>query len=139
MTTYTFSDELISDFHKDARGFRPRGLFMDIWNAATDAEKQRIWDCLEEDFREREEQEAAAETAALNDFFQQLVLNKSLGATSTAEAVRWMIQADREYPIENSQDVEHFVYNLGILFTDTGRQLVKDICKEYGFWYRGDN
>jgi hypothetical protein len=29
----------------------------------------------------------------------------------------------------HSQDVEHFVWEQGILFTDYGKQLVKDLCE----------
>ncbi len=31
MTTYTFDDQTISDLHKDARGFRPFGAFVEDW------------------------------------------------------------------------------------------------------------
>jgi len=44
MKTYTYSEELFSDFHKEVYGFRPTG---DHWfYGATPAEKQEIWDAI---------------------------------------------------------------------------------------------
>mgnify|MGYP001489339211 FL=1 len=46
--TYTFDETIISDLHKEARGFRPRpgNLFCDkLYNADND-DKQAIWDGL---------------------------------------------------------------------------------------------
>ena len=47
---YTFSEELLSDLHKDARGFRPRSeWFWNNWNTSNDDGKQAIWDNLVEE------------------------------------------------------------------------------------------
>jgi hypothetical protein len=50
MSMYTFSEELLSDLHKDARGFRPRSeWFWHDWNTSDDDGKQAIWDNLVEE------------------------------------------------------------------------------------------
>ena len=44
---YDFDEQTLSDLHKDARGFRPRGeFFWSNWTAADADGKQAIWDGL---------------------------------------------------------------------------------------------
>jgi hypothetical protein len=66
--TYTFDTNIVSDLHKDAYGFRPKGNFWDRWNAATDDQKQVIWDGLVIDLEQEIEREKAADEAAVADF-----------------------------------------------------------------------
>ena len=47
-----------------------------------------------------------------------------MGAGDEETAIRWLTQDEEFY---HSQDVEHWVYNQGILFTDYGRELVKQL------------
>lgn len=121
--TYTFSTEIFSDLHKDAYGFRPRGhRFYD--ETTTDAERQQIWDYLVQVVEDNIAAEKEHEARALRDFESQINLRIALGAGDRATALRWMTQDEKFY---HGQDVEHWVWNQGILFTDEGRQLVKDL------------
>lgn len=43
---YTYSDDIISDLHKDARGYRPGECFWEEWTQSLANAKQRIWDML---------------------------------------------------------------------------------------------
>ena len=47
------------------------------------------------------------------------------GAGNRITALRWMTSTETFYL---EQDVEHWVWNQGILFTDYGRELVKELC-----------
>ena len=49
-----------------------------------------------------------------------------LGAGNYTNALLWIVSSETFY---HEQDVEHFVWEQGILFTDYGKQLVKDLCK----------
>ena len=121
--TYTFSTEIFSDLHKDAYGFRPRDhRFYD--EETTDAERQEIWDYMCQVIEDNIAAEKEHEARALRDFESQINLRIALGAGDRATALRWMIQDEKFY---NEQCVEHWVWNQGILFTDEGRQLVKDL------------
>lgn len=121
--TYTFSTEIFSDLHKDAYGFRPRGhRFYD--EATTDAERQKIWDYLCQVVEDNIAAEREHEARVLRDFEAQVADTIALGAGDRATALRWMTQDEKFY---NGQCVEHWVWNQGILFTDEGRQLVKDL------------
>lgn len=48
----------------------------------------------------------------------------NLGAGDRANALRWLTEDERFY---HSQDVEHWVWDQGVLFTDYGRELVKEL------------
>jgi hypothetical protein len=123
MTEYTFSTEIFSDLHKDAYGFRPRGHhFYD--ETTTDAERQQIWDYLCQVVEDNIAAEREHEARALRDFEADVTNTIELGAGDRETALRWMTSGEDFY---HEQDVEHWVWNQGILFTDEGRQLVKDL------------
>jgi len=120
---YTYSEELFSDFHKDAYGFRPRNhRFYDA--DTTPAEKQEIWDATGRAFDRRQAEEARREEEALAEFKAQITKVIEAGAGNRINALRWMTSSETFY---SHQDVEHWVYKQGILFTDYGRELVNEL------------
>jgi hypothetical protein len=125
---YTYSEELFSDFHKDTYGFRPRG-YHEFWDA-TPTRKQEIWDDVEQDFLQEMVREESAKAEALVQFEREVAQTISYGAGDRATALRWMTQNEEFY---NNQDVEHWVWNRGILFTDEGRTLVKELMNTVTF------
>ena len=120
-TEYTYSEELFSDFHKDAYGFRPRSH---EFYSATPERKQEIWDFVGRAFDRRQEEEAELEAQSLIDFEKEVQAYIELGAGDRQTALRWMSQNETFY---HSQDVEHWVWKQGILFTDEGRELVEEL------------
>lgn len=122
-TKYTYSEELFSDFHKDAFGFRPRNhRFYDA--DTTPAEKQEIWDYTGRVMEQAIADEKAREEEDLKSFEEEIESVISYGAGDRTTALRWMTQDETFY---HSQDVESWVWNKGILFTDYGRKLVKEL------------
>jgi len=120
---YTYSEELFSDFHKDAYGFRPRNhRFYDA--DTTPAEKQEIWDATGRAFDRRQAEEARREEEALADFKAQITKVIEAGAGNRINALRWMTSSETFY---SHQCVEMWVYDQGILFTDYGRELVNEL------------
>ena len=124
MTVYTFDENTISDLHKDARGCRPGEYWWNQWNASTDEEKQATWDSLIEEFEYSELQERRIADECVKDFKYDINQHVALGAGDRETALRWMTQNEEFY---NDQCVEHWVWNQGILFTDYGRNLVKEL------------
>ena len=125
--TYTFDENLFSDLHKDAYGFRPRDHgFYDA--DTTPAQKQVIWDVTISDMNAEQEDEEARKATRLEEFKAEvdMVIN-TFGAGDRATALRWITDGDRYF--HNAQDVEGWVYNRGILFTDYGRTLVEELMK----------
>ena len=118
---HTYSEELFSDFHKDTYGFRPRAHeFYD----ATPERKQEIWDAMGVDFDIEQERERFQKTEDLAAFYREIEMHIVFGAKDRVDALRWMTQGEKFY---HQQDVEHWVWNQGILFTDEGRALVKEL------------
>ena len=121
---YNYSDELISDFHKDAYGYRPGVDYMAMWDSFTPAEKQVEWDYLEKVMTESIERDRVAAEEAVEDFEAEVQYTIKLGARDRETALRWMVQTETFY---HEQDVEFWVWDHGILFTDAGRALVKEL------------
>jgi hypothetical protein len=122
---FTYSDDVISDLHKDVYGYRPREAFWADWDNCTPAEKQKTWDeycnALEANAIQEAVQEAA-DVAKFEDRVQDVI---AIGAGNRTTALEWIVGQETFYHI---QDVEHFVWQQGILFTDYGKKLIKEIA-----------
>jgi len=124
---YTFDEQSLSDLHKDARGYRPRSeYFWGDWNQSTNDGKQAIWDSLVDEMVESQEAEAACERVCVEEFEAQVKQTMGYGASDRETALRWITDGEI---FNHSQDVESFVYGRGILFTDYGRKLVKELIE----------
>jgi len=133
MTTYTYDEQIFSDFHKDAYGFRPRGH--EFYTATADR-KQEIWDSVGRAFDIRQEEEAEEEARALREFTSSLESVIEAGAGDRTTALRWMTDGDT---FHGRLDVERWVFNRGILFTNEGRALVEELMSivTISDWRRG--
>jgi len=120
---YTYDETIFSDLHKDAYGFRPRGH---NFYTATPAEKQKIWDTTILDMEAAQEAEIAREKECEKEFKNQISKVIEAGAGNRITALRWMTSTETFY---HSQSVEGWVYKQGILFTDYGRELVKELME----------
>ncbi len=113
-------DELlcsISDVHKEAYGFRPRGY---DFESMSYEELSSLYDRWSEDANARYEQEKAKEVEDVEEFKSLVNKTIEMGAGDEETALRWLTSSEVFY---NEQDVEHFVWKHGILFTDYGRDL----------------
>ena len=120
---YTYDETIFSDLHKDAYGFRPRGH---NFYTATPAEKQEIWDATILDMEAAQEAEISREKECEKEFKNQISKVIQAGAGNRINALRWMTSTEIFY---SQQCVEHFVWNQGILFTDYGRALSKELME----------
>ena len=130
---FTYSDELFSDLHKDVYGFRPRGVILDNWNILPAEQKQARWDQLCAELEANTIFEKQQEVKAVASFQARVQDVIELGAGNYTNALLWISGTETFYSV---QCVEHFVWEQGILFTDYGKQLVKDLAaiveyKEY--------
>lgn len=124
--TFNYSNDCFSDLYKDVYGFRPRGNAMDNWDLMGPTRKQAYWDelCAELEANTISEKQQAENAVAKFKARVQDVIG--LGANDRKTALSWITGSETFY---HSQDVEHFVWEQGILFTDYGKQLVKDLCE----------
>jgi hypothetical protein len=125
---FTYSDDCFSDLFKDVNGFRPRGSLMDDWNDRTPRQKQELWNALCDELEENSKAEAASAKALVAEFETWINSTIELGAGNRESALRWITS---ESKFQNSQCVEHFVWNQGILFTDQGKEIVKELNNIY--------
>jgi hypothetical protein len=118
---YTYSDELFSDFHKDAYGFRPRDH---EFYSATPDRKQEIWDATGRQLDRTIQEEAEMADKAVATLEAEIAAVISAGAPDRSTALRWMTEDTKFCSL---QDVEHWVWNQGVLFTDYGKKLVDEL------------
>ena len=131
----TYSTDLISDLHKDAYGFRPRGRFYADWAEATDAEKQEMWDIMTATLETNAKREREQELEDVAQVEKNIEAYIALGARDRKDALRWMTQNETFY---SGQCVESWVWDQGILFTNYGKALVQELLqlvkyKEYEY------
>ena len=110
----------IADLSKSAYGYKNR---VD-WKTTSLEELERLEDSYARAAEEAYEMEKDQEEKDLASFKESISKYISLGAGDEETALRWMVQDESFY---NGQDVEHWVWSQGILFTDFGRELVNKI------------
>ena len=118
-----YAEELysyISDASKDAQGFRHR---MDI-SGMTFAQLEAECDYWSDQVAITIAYEKEEKARAVEEFKALVQRTIEMGAGDEQTALRWLIQGEKFYC---GQDVEHWVYNQGILFTDYGKELCKKL------------
>ena len=114
--------QYISDAHKDAYGFRPRGQYGDDWSVEElRVELDRLCDYANEVY----ELEKAREVERLEEFEAHLVKLQEHGAENRMQALRWVIEADRDA----QTDPGFFMYMNGFseYTNDAAKYLLQDI------------
>jgi hypothetical protein len=78
---HTYDEQILSDLHKDARGFRPGEQFWASWDGLCQE--------VEDSIRQEQQQQARAQAAWEADI-QRLI---EIGAGDRATAIRWDMEA----------------------------------------------
>lgn len=109
-TKYTYDENVISDLHKDAHGYRPREWFWAEWNAADADGKQRIWDGLIDDLNQSNIEEGLREQAAIaaTEVRIQAIMDTVVGSTRE-DAIRFL---DDVY--DTRGDINFLEFHLGV-------------------------
>ena len=123
---YTYTTDLFSDLHKDVYGYRPRGAAMEDWNSRTPRQKNELFNALCDELEEVTRDEKRQADRNLMEFTGEILNMIELGAKDRETALRWMTQ---EEEFHSEQCVSHWLWACGILFTDYGKQLLKDLLK----------
>ena len=101
----------ISDVHKDAYGFRPRGSYDNYSVVELKDELDRLCEIAEEEYKRQQELEAEA-YEALKKHLAELV---NIGAKDFKEALAWDIEAE-ECEYEGYVDYGFYCYKKGIAY-----------------------
>jgi hypothetical protein len=119
--------QVYSDFHKEAYGFRPRGI---DYSAMSDEQLIADYDRFGEICRQNEILEAKQLEADLAAFDLQIERTIQLGAADYKTALKWLFDGEG-MDWENPQNLEHFVWRKGILWSDKGKAVLKDLEEIY--------
>jgi hypothetical protein len=128
MTQYTFDEQIVSDLHKDARGWRPREHFWTRWEEASNDEKQAIWDGLCEELEWELERERKAKERAVSEFEEQVARNLSYGAADRQQAIRWIVESLDPSQVDLMYGSSWVCWELGLPYSMMGE--FNDVCKE---------
>jgi hypothetical protein len=107
--TYTFDENIVSDLHKDAYGFRPCQNWWADWGSMNNVGKQQEWDSMIDAMERREASRKEAERASIVVFEHNVTTTIANGAKDRATAIRWLMDASTA-----NGDVEFFEYLMGI-------------------------
>tara|TARA_B100000925_G_scaffold262633_1_gene220054 strand:+ start:348 stop:743 length:396 start_codon:yes stop_codon:yes gene_type:complete len=118
---YTFEDNLFSDLHKEVYGFRPR---YHRYYEASDNEKQNIWDDLVDEMDQAVADARQVVKDAINRFEDRIADVIKIGAGDRKTALRWITSNEKFF---HEQSVEHFVWEQGLLNSDYGKALIKEL------------
>ena len=106
----------ISDVHKDAYGFRPRGSYNDYSVVELKEELDRLCEIAEEEYKQQQIMEAE-NYKALHKHFADLV---DMGAENFKQALAWDVQAG-ECEYDGYVDYGFYTYKKGLAY---GKQRV---------------
>ena len=112
---YTFSNDIISDLHKDAYGFRPSQRFFDDWNSYTDAEKQEVWDLLVQQMEYNQKEEARIEADNLVKFRELIRSVMDTASCNWKTALRYLADSEN---LDVNFELDYFLWGHGLGFND---------------------
>lgn len=130
MTTYTFDENIVSDLHKDARGFRPTQYWWDQWNLCTDNQKQIMWDSLCDEHEAEIKRERQAQAVAILELQARICHTRSLGAQSDKEALKWIIEAEEFSDFDLQYGADYFCYHFGLAYSDASKFPIQEAINE---------
>lgn len=113
---YTFDENIVSDLHKDAYGFRPSSYFWDSWKQSNADQKQRIWDGLLADLDAEIERDRNAKLQAVAEYERMVATNMQHGAQNREDAVRWIVQGLGLDEMDLRYGGSRVCYELGLPF-----------------------
>lgn len=114
---YTYSDDIISDLYKDARGFRPDEYFWEEWTESPPESKQFIWDKLVSEMEYKQKEEARIEADNLVTFRKALRQVMDTCHVGWQMALQYLADAEGE-DITHEQGFDYFLWLQGIGFND---------------------
>jgi hypothetical protein len=112
--TYTFDEKIVSDLHKDARGYRPSSYWLEDWHSSCDEIKQTIWDNLIAELNAEMERQRHADSMAIIEFHQRVQGLMVTGAKDEIQALKWIIQGEWFDKFDLMYGADYFCFNLGL-------------------------
>lgn len=127
---FTYSDDIISDLHKDARGFRPTEAFWNAWNFQDDEGKQTVWNILIDELEETMAEDRRREAEALENFEAQIKEMRKLGAETTRQAIKWVFHAEGMDRYDLQYGADYVAYHFGMSYQNSYRAVIQECCDQ---------
>ena len=108
--TYTFDENIVSDLHKDAYGFRPSQGWWSMWAAFNPDQKQTMWDSLIDAMDAAIEMEKEQQARALVEFRKLLKSTMAMCNVDWKNALRILMEALDMDPSASDQDFDYFLW-----------------------------
>lgn len=108
-TEYTFDENIVSDLHKDAHGFRPCQNWWADWQSENAVGKQIIWDDLIDALGAANVEEDRRQQEAILKLEAQIVAIMAWPRQTREDAIRWIDEA-----FDAGGDREYLCYLLGV-------------------------
>jgi hypothetical protein len=128
--TYTFDEHIVSDLHKEARGYRPSEYWWLQWNLCSDAQKQIMWDSLCEEHSEEIEAERRRQEAAVSAFASRIQKTIELGATDEVTALRWILEGENFTLYDYQYGANYAAYHFDLPYENQWREQLDRIAHE---------
>jgi hypothetical protein len=127
---YTFDAQIVSDLHKDARGFRPSEYFWEEWDQCGDDNRQAMWDGLLRELEDTMAEDRRREAQALEDFAQLIINNINLGAGSVETAIRWILEAEEFSQFDLAYGADYVAFRFGLSYSNPYKDRITAAIKQ---------
>ena len=127
---YTFDENIVSDLHKDARGYRPSQSWWEMWNESHSSRKQEIWDDLADELEQAMALEELDQARALAKLSDRILETMKLGADDTKTAIKWIIEAEEFDDFDLRCGASYFCFHFGLNYNVANKFPIQEAMNE---------
>jgi hypothetical protein len=127
---YTFDEQIVSDLHKDAYGFRPSAGWWDCWKFQDDEGKQAAWNTLLDDLSRSMKEERDRHACAEDKFALQIANTIALGAADEKTAIRWILDGESLSDIDLMYGSDYVAFLFDLPYKGRFDKIISEVCKE---------
>lgn len=125
--TYTYDEQIVSDLHKDARGYRPDEYFWEEWTQCGDDTRQSMWDNLLNELAAENARQKDAYARAEIAFHQRIQGAMLLGAKDELTAIRWILEAEAFTEIDLAYGSDYMAFHFGLPYKGEFDQQIQTV------------
>ena len=124
---YTFDEQIVSDLHKDARGYRPSEYFWEEWSQCGDDTRQSMWDNLLEELATETARQKDAYARAEIEFHQRVQGMMLIGAKDELTAIRWILEAEQLSKFDLAYGSDYVAWHFGLPYKGEFDQQIQTV------------
>lgn len=124
---YTFDEQIVSDLHKDARGYRPTEYFWEEWSQCGDDTRQAMWDNLLEELAAETARQLDAYARAEIAFHQRVQGTMVAGAKDELTAIRWILEAEQLSKFDLAYGSDYVAWHFGLPYKGEFDQQIQTV------------